>query len=121
MTNLNTQNLFDVEANPMSIQSTVLIVNLNLSFCDFIRHENVLIEDTGHGGGALVDAAPCLDVACLRLSFTNNEVDGFLTDDKHLLILHLVVVVVCVKDSLNVVLHLGLGLLTRVFMLEVKR
>ena len=99
----------------------MLIVNSHLSLSDFIRHKDVLIEDTGHGGGALVDAAPCLDVACLRLSFTNNEVDGFLTDDKHLLILHLVVVVVCVKDSLNVVLHLGLGLLTRVFMLEVKR
>ena len=44
--NLNTQDLFDVEAYPMGIQSTVLIVNLHLSLSDFIWHENVLVEDT---------------------------------------------------------------------------
>ena len=117
--NLNTQNLFNVEAYPISIQLTVLIVNFHLSLSDFIWHEYVLIEDTGHGGGALVDAAPSLDVAGLRLSFTHNEVDGFLTDDQHLLVLHLVGVVMGVEDSLDVVLYLGLRLFTGVLMFEV--
>ena len=121
MADLDTQNLFYVEAHPMSIEPTVLIVDLHLSLGDLVRHEHVLIEDAGHGGGALINAAPCLDVASLGLSIAHNEVDGFLADDQHLLVLHGVVLVVGVQHSLDVVLHLGLGLLTRVLMFEVKR
>ena len=99
----------------------MLIVNSHLSLSNFIRHKDILIEDARHGGGALVDAAPSLYVASFGLSFTDNEIDGLFTDDQHLLVLHLVRVVVSVEGSLDVVLHLGLGLLTGVLMFEVKR
>ena len=60
-------------------------------------------------------------MAGLRLSLSNNKIDWLLTDDHDLFILHLLVLVVSVQNSLDVVLDLGLGLLTRVLVLEVER
>lgn len=59
-------------------------------------------------------------MAGLRLSLSNNKIDWLLTDDHDLFILHLLVLVVSVQNSLDVVLDLGLGLLTRVLVLEVE-
>ena len=68
----------------------------------------------------MIDAAPCLDLASLRLSITNNKIDRLFTDDEHLLVLHRVGVVMGVQGCLDVVLHLGLGLFTGVLMFEVE-
>ena len=68
----------------------------------------------------MIDAAPCLDLASLRLSLTNNKIDRLFTDDEHLLVLHRVGVVMGVQGCLDVVLHLGLGLFTGVLMFEVE-
>ena len=67
---------------------------------------------------ALVNTAPGLDVAGLRLSVTLAESDGLLPDDEDLLEFHFVVLVVSVENGLNIVLDLGLGLFAGVLVLE---
>lgn len=59
-------------------------------------------------------------MAGLRLGLSNNKIDWLLTDDHDLFVLHLLVLVVSVQNSLDEVLDLGLGLLTRVLVLEVE-
>lgn len=98
----------------------MLVVDLDFPCGNFIRHKDVLVEDAAHGGGTLIAAAPGLDVAGLRLGIANPELDRLLTDDEHLLKLHLVMLVMRLQSSLDVVLDLGLGLLTTLLVLEVK-
>ena len=69
----------------------------------------------------MINAAASLDVGSLSLDLSNLEFDGALADHEHLLVLHLVVFVSSVKNCLDVVLYLGLGLFTGVLVLEVER
>ena len=113
--------LLDVEANAVSVELTVLVVDSNESVGDFLRRELVFREDAGHGGRALVNAAPGLDVAGLRLGVLSLKVNRLLANHQHLLVLHFVTFMGSVQLCLDVVLDLGLGLLARVLVLEVKR
>jgi hypothetical protein len=110
MAGTNGQSLLNKEANSMGSDLALGVINLDSSLSDLVGEENVLREDRGHGGGALITAAPGLDVTGLRLSFANLEIGGPLTDGKDLLVLHLIVLVLGVDNSFNVVLDLGLGL-----------
>jgi len=115
------QDLLHIERNAMCVQLAPFVVHADLTFGDFVGQEHVLVKDGGHGGLSLVNAAPGLDVASLGLGFTDDHVDGLLTDDEHLLVLHVVMLVVAVEGGLDVVLDLGLRLLTRVLVLKVER
>ena len=59
------QDLFDVETNVGNIKLAMLVVNLDKTFSNLIWHEDVLVEDAAHGGGTLINTAPCLDIAGL--------------------------------------------------------
>ena len=93
---------------------------MNLASCDLIRHELVLLKHAPHGGCALVTAAPSLDLGGLLLGLADLPLNGLLTDDQHLLVLHHVVAAV-LQLRLQVVFDLGLGLFLGVLILEVER
>ncbi len=78
------------------------------------------MEHTRHGGGSLVNTAPSLDGASLALSVVHCEIDRLFANHKHLFILHLVVLVVCLESGFDIVLDLSFGLLTLVFLLEIE-
>jgi len=90
---MNSHALFDVEADTVSIELAVLVVNFDGTGSDFVGQENVLVENGAHGAGALINAAPSLDLTGLLLGFSNNKIDGLLTDNHNLLVLHRIVFV----------------------------
>ena len=119
-TSADSHHLLDIETDSMSSKLTVLIVDLDMTICDFVGEEDVLFENRAHRACSLIDAAPSLDVAGLRLSITDDHVDWLLTEDHDLFVLHLIVLIMGLKDGLDIVLDFRLGLLTRVLMLEVE-
>ena len=120
MTSFNSQSLLDVEANSVRSDLAVGVVNMDFTSAHLSRHELVLFKHAPHRRGALIAAAPGLDLASLLLFLTHLESNGLLTDDENLLVLHHIVLVV--KDlGLDVVLDLGLRLFARVLVLESKR
>ena len=110
--------LLNKELDGLDLELASLVVDLNLALAVLIGQKHILVEDTAHGRVALVNTAPGLDVAGLRLSVTLAESDGLLSDDEDLLEFHLVVLVMSVENGLNVVLDLGLGLFAGVLVLE---
>ena len=112
--------LLHEEGDAVGVQLAVLVVHAHMTLGHFVRQEDVLVENRGHRGSSLVNAAPGLDVAGLLLGVTGHQVDGLLADDERLLEFHVVVLVVAVELRLDVVLDLRLGLLARVLVLEVQ-
>lgn len=108
----DSQDLLDKEADAVCVQLAIRVVNLDVALSDFIRQENILGEHRAHRAMTLVNAAPCLDVACFRLSITNDHVNWLLTDDQNLLEFHLIVLVMGLQNGLDIVLDLGLWLLS---------
>ena len=121
VTNPDSESLLDVESDMGNVELAVLVVNLDVTLSKFVRHEDILVENAAHRGGSLIDAAPSLDVASLRLSITRSEFDWLLADDKDLLVFHLIVLILSLKSGLDVVFDLGLWLFTAAFVLESKR
>ena len=93
--------LINKELDGLNFELASLVVDLNLALAVLIGREHILVEDTAHGRVALVNTAPGLDVAGLRLSVTLAESDGLLSDDEDLLEFHLVVLVVLVVSVEN--------------------
>lgn len=114
------QHLLNIETDSLSLELAVLVVHAHLTHGDFVGQELVLLENTRHSGSSLVNTAPGLDVASLALSVVHCEVDRLFADHKHLLKLHLIMLVVSLKSGFDIVLDLGLGLLTLVFLLEIE-
>ena len=104
----------------MCIELAVLIVDLNETICNLGGQEDIFFENRAHGARALIDAAPGLDVARLGLSLSNYHIDWLLTDDHDLLEFHFIMLISRLQGCLNVVLDLGLGLLSRLLMLELQ-
>ena len=98
----------------------MLIVHLDVALSDFVGQEDILGKHRAHCARALVNAAPSFDIACFRLSITNNHVHWLLPDDQYLLVFHLIMLVVGLQSGLNIVLDLGFGLLSRVLVLELE-
>lgn len=114
------QTLLDVKADTVCCDLAVFVVHVNLASSDLIRHELILLKHAPHGGSALVAAAPSLDIGCLLLGLADLPLNGLLTDDQHLLILHHVVAAV-LQLRFKVVFDLSLGLFSNVLLLEVER
>lgn len=87
------KSLLDEEGDAMGSDLTMLIVDFNLTFSQFVWKEDVLVENTLHRGSTLADAAPSLDLTSFRLSFADDKVDGLLTDSKNLLVLHVIMLI----------------------------
>ena len=93
MISMDGKSLLDEEGDAMGSDLTMLIVDFNLTFSHFVWKEDVLVENTLHRGSTLADAAPSLDLTSFRLSFADDKVDGFLTDSKNLLVLHIIMLI----------------------------
>ena len=104
----------------MCIELAVLIVDLDVALCNLGGQEDILGENRAHCARALIDAAPGLDVARLGLSLSNYHIDWLLTDDHDLLEFHFIMLIIRLQGRLNVVLDLGLGLLSTFLMLELQ-
>lgn len=118
MTGMNGKSLLNIERDAMGSDLALRVVDFNEAFGNFVRKEHILVEDTGHSRGTLVNAAPSLDVAGLGLCLTDNKIHGLFTDGKNLFVLHIIVLIVAVELDLDEILYLGLGLFTRFFVLE---
>ena len=81
VTCFDSQPLLNVEADTVSSDLAVGVVDVDLASADLGRHELILLEHAPHRGSALVTAAPGLDLARLLLLLTDLEGDGLLTDD----------------------------------------
>ena len=98
----------------------MLVVNLDMALGDLVGQEDILRENGAHGARALIDAAPGLDIARLRLSLTHDHIDWLFANDHDLLVFHFIVFVVSLQDRLHVVLDLGLWFFSRTLMLELQ-
>ena len=81
VTSANCQDLLNIEADAVCGQLALLVVHLDVAISDFVRQENILFEHGTHCALALVNAAPCFDIACFSLSIANNHVNWLFTDD----------------------------------------
>ena len=118
MTDVNGKNLLDIKAYAVGIKLAVFVVNLDRSPSLLVRQEDILFEDTRHGRGSLIDAAPGLYMAGLRLSFTSHKCNGPFTDYEHLLILHFIVFIDSMQDCFDIILYLCFRLPNRVMFFE---
>jgi len=100
------------------VQLAVLVVDFDFTARNLVGQELVLLEDARNGRGALVAAAPRLDVRSFSLRFARLEGHKLFADHQHLLVLHLFGVVLRLENDLRVVLDLGLELFVRVRSLE---
>ena len=120
VTSMDSQDLLNEEADTVSIELAVLIVYLDVTLGDLIGQEDILCEYRAHRARALVNAAPSLDIASFGLCISYNHVNWLLTDDQYLLVFHVIMVIIADHCCLDIVLHFGLGLLSRMLMLEGK-
>jgi len=97
------------------------IIDVDDSFGGLVGNIDVLLEFGLHLGVTLTNAAPGGDLGGFFLGRVSHEVDGLLADGKHLLVLHVIFVVLCVDLNLDRVLDLCLRLGAVVLILEVHR
>ena len=88
LTDVDGQPLLDIEAYTGGIDLARRVVNVDLPPAHLIRQELILLEPAPHGRHTLIEAAPRRDFPSLLVFFTHLEVNGLLTDDENLLVLH---------------------------------
>lgn len=119
--NVQIQSLLRSEVDVGAGDLAVIVVDVDVALDGLVWQEDVLLKLRVHGGCTLVQAAACLDLADFLLFLTGLECDGWLADDQHLLVLHLIVGQRRAQRRLDGVLDLGLGLLAALLVFVVER
>ena len=120
MTDANSKNLFDIKTYAVGVKLAVFVVDLDRSPGVLVRQQDIIFEEARQGRGSLIDAAPGLYMAGIRLSFISHTCNGPLTDYEHLLILHFIVFIDSMQDCLDIILYLCFRLLNRVMFFEIE-
>ncbi len=88
--NVQIQSLLRSEVDVGAGDLAVVVVDVDVALYGLVWQEDILLKLRVHGGCTLVHAAACLDLTDFLLFLTDFELDGWLPDDQHLLVLHLI-------------------------------
>lgn len=86
--NRNSESLLNSKLNSIAVNGTMRIININISFYNFIGSKYILFKFRPHGGLALRAATADCDITCFSLYFTDFKSYRRFSDNQYLLILH---------------------------------
>ena len=116
---LDSATLLNKELNLSHGECALRVINMNHGFGDLVRSVNILFVIGPHFWNTLINTTPSRDLAFFHLRFVHFEFDWGLSNDEHLLVLHVLLMVCAVDCSFDVILDLGLWALTNMCIFKV--